>query len=202
MKSNIDFSKVLEKNHKKMQNTPVSDLLKSTTTKVVDSYEQTHTFPEQNLTEQLFKMEGLIQSLIINQQSLASQLKNQIPHKSEIKQKQSLTAFQGLLILILAVLMSYLAYVFRTHEKVPTATVETTKPQKTRYFINKYINLRLDSSTRSDVLTVLAPNSIIEVLEKKESWTKIKYYNHVESQTFTGWIWGEAYKAVFSEARL
>ena len=185
-----------------MQNTPVSDLLKSTTTKVVDTYEQKRTLPEQDLTEQLFKMEGLIQSLIINQQSLASQLKNQIPHKSDIKQKQSLTAFQGLLILMLAGLLSYLAFVFRTHEKAPVTKVETVQPVKTQYFINKYINLRSDSSTRSEVLTVLAPNSIIEVIDKKENWTKVKYFNHVESQTFIGWIWGEAYKAVFSEARL
>ena len=206
-----------------MQNTPVSDLLKSTTTEVLEKYNEANLendfkeFKEElksDLEDQLYKMEGLIQSLIINQQSLAHGIKNQIAPSKEVqeskKEKRPLDLYQSALIGLIAALALSLGMIL-TKTQAPKEEVvanqeiiKNTLKNETqkKYFLIKYINLRSDSSTKADVITVLPKNAIIEVLAKDSNWTHVSYKDHVENKIYKGWIWGDNYKEVFSEARL
>ena len=192
-----------------MQNTPVSDLLKSTTTEVVQESPHQSQRSSEELNEQLFKVEGLIQSLIINQQTMMNYIQDQkriAPPIKEDKKKSQISLVSGLFIGLIISLMILLAFEINDLKNASQVTQNTENKvkniQKSQFFIQKYINLRDKPSTNSKILTVLAPNSLISVTKKDNNWSLVSFRNHLENKIYEGWIWGDSYKEVFSEARL
>lgn len=63
--------------------------------------------------------------------------------------------------------------------------------KKELFVMTKFVNIRSSASKNGNILTTLAPNSIVERLDQKRGWQKIKYTNHLQDKTLIGWAYGE-----------
>ena len=82
--------------------------------------------------------------------------------------------------------------IYRTSPVVKTIT----KTKKALFVMTKFVNIRSKASKKGSVLTTLAPNSVVERLEQKYGWQKIKYTNHLKGTTLIGWAYGENLKKI------
>ncbi len=199
-KDKLNFSNLLEKNQKKLGKSPVSNLIKSTKQTVIETERNT---PRNDLllNDKLSRIEGLVQSLIINQHNLKDQMSNQIEHRIEVKDHSKFD-FKGLIqsiLLVTTLAISVLAIIKneapkKLQQEKPSQTMTIEQPKITKYYLTKYINLRARPSTKGEVLIVLPINGLIEKVENKGNWTKVKYKDFTAGTEFSGWIWGTNFK--------
>lgn len=90
----------------------------------------------------------------------------------------------------------------------PIKTVEEVKKQEVRpapapkiakpptYVTVKFANMRKEASPEGALLKTITPNQVLETLEQKGGWFKVKYSDLVEEKTYTGWIWYELMKKI------
>lgn len=253
-KSQINFGDMLDKNNKKSKETPVSDLIRSTTQSIVELNEVNQDNINQRIdaledrlqinsvNEKMERVEGLLQSLIINQQNLQHSLQNEIKNSikdrlledqtqnkevtekdlEEIVRKTLAQNSQGsqekkvsqkniIAASILAVALLIAAFMTTPSSKNKITSTEQTKEvsnnvrpkqeltsqrRQPRYVTTKFVNLRSKASSKANVLLIVPPNSIVEKLDFKQGWNKIKYTDHVKSASMTGWIYGENLKTL------
>ncbi len=68
--------------------------------------------------------------------------------------------------------------------------LETTE-NKNFYVATKHVNLRLEPSTNSEVIYILSPNMLVEVMEKKGNWFSVQFFDYIEGRLKKGWAYGE-----------
>jgi hypothetical protein len=230
-KSKINFGDMLDKNYKDTESTPVSDLIKPTTQSIVE-FQETSSHDEDlskridnledrlqinSVNEKMERVEGLLQSVIINQQNLQHSVKSEIQemvkdklveHKPEetkaLENKEAKPAPNNKNIIaasILAIALMAAAFILAPSKPEPSKVTITKKEAvkapitKTFKFVTtKFVNLRSKASTKAPVLFIVPPNSIVERLDHKQGWNKIKFTDHVKSASMTGWVYGENLK--------
>jgi hypothetical protein len=58
------------------------------------------------------------------------------------------------------------------------------------YFVNRYARLRNSPSTiNSSVIEVLAPNTILTLVSRKDKWLKVRYYDLINDKVKIGWVY-------------
>ncbi len=215
IKAKINFQNMLDRNIKKNENTPVSDLIRSTTQTVLpkDDYSKSSASIETSaVNEKLDRLEGLVQSLIINQQTM----KNLIPDKLAIEDKSTEVdqikevivkngENQKKLILnsliILSIVSVTTAYILshqsgiNTMQEVKPAVI-TKVVETPTYITTKYLNMRALASTKGDIKLVIPPNSRIKILDNKGDWKLINFKDHVKNLEHKGWVYGENLKQI------
>lgn len=211
-KNKLNFKGLLEKNHKKQSSSPVSDLLKSTTQTILPQHDTSeHTMlnkqgSEQELNFKLSRIEGLVQSLIINQHNLKDSISNQIEYKQTKHHDFDYKSLIQTFLLVTTLCLSIFA-IFKTQvtslpleQQAPKRVIKNDQVRSTpqikssSYFLTKYVNLRSHPSTKSDVKLVLPINGIINIKEEKSGWSHIEYKDLAKDITYQGWIWGKNYK--------
>jgi len=237
-KNKINFNDMLDKNYKDTESTPVSDLIKSTTQSIVNepvvNSEEDLSKRLDNLedrlqinsvNEKMERVEGLLQSVIINQQNLQHTVKAEmqefvndklVEYKSEtptisdepveIKSqnlKEEKKPNNKVIIAASILSVSLMAAAFIVTPSKPVLEVKTPVKKveklvktatKLQFVTTKFVNLRAKASTKAPVLMIVPPNSIVEKMEHKQGWNKIKFTDHVKSASMTGWVYGENLK--------
>jgi len=62
------------------------------------------------------------------------------------------------------------------------------KNQETYYVVERSVSLRIKPTTKdSEVITILYPNQKVRLVEKKRTWIKVEYYNHILDIHENGW---------------
>ena len=77
-------------------------------------------------------------------------------------------------------------------EKVMTELPNALMPlhdNSTYYVALKYVNLRKKPKTKSAILEILHPNLKVKLLVRKGKWIQIQYYDHVNNEFKTGWVY-------------
>jgi hypothetical protein len=80
--------------------------------------------------------------------------------------------------------------------KSQTSNLESIQGKSELFVMTKYVNIRSKASSKGSVLATLAPNSVVERLEQKYGWHKVKYTNHLKGTTLIGWAYGENLKKI------
>lgn len=175
------------------------------------------------LESKIDRLEGLIQSIILNQVNFNKQLPNLKEEKSnsnsskdeELSFYKKLNSKKNLMIIVLLVVtVSLLLLGLKNSQKLSSKNQfenksPNTKPQniqnsikrksilKIKKFVTtKFVNLRSSPSTKSDILTVVSPNTIIKVSKQKDGWNKIEFKDFIKEKSITGWIYGENIKLI------
>ncbi|EQC49281.1 hypothetical protein M899_1674 [Bacteriovorax sp. BSW11_IV] len=82
-----------------------------------------------------------------------------------------------------------------TKEAVAAAPVEEVKKiETTKYVTTKFANMRDNSSPEGALLKTITPNQVLELVEQKGGWLKVRYKDLVEEKSYEGWIWYELLK--------
>lgn len=80
--------------------------------------------------------------------------------------------------------------------KVEAPSVVEAQKEQVKYVTTKFVNMRDKASSKGVVLMIVPPNSVIDLLDQKAGWNKIKFYDHVKNTTESGWVYGENLKAL------
>lgn len=234
-KSKINFSNMLDKNYKDVEESPVSDLIKSTTQSVISKQDDSSENLSERLdlledklqinsvNEKMERVEGLLQSLIINQQNLQHSLQSEIKDRlvefktdqqkriptldQELRVVKEVSSSRNSLIALATsalIVIASLIFAFNSSKsKVASAPVQAKveKPKQVlkviatpKFVTTKFVNLRISASTKAKIEFIVPPNSIVERLEHKAGWNKIKFKNHIKSTSLIGWVYGENLK--------
>lgn len=193
IKEKINFQNILNKNFKKNENTPVSDLIKSTTQMVVEEEYLAPKVKNSEIENKIDRLESLIHSIIINQNNLQLAL----PH---IEQKPK--KFSSKSIVLLAGVLCFSMATFYIGTKINTPALEDTSTNNPiAAIINenfvitmKFANLREVPSTKAIIQRVIQPNSKLKVLETKNNWKRVEYKDFIQNKTVTGWIYSDTLK--------
>ena len=70
--------------------------------------------------------------------------------------------------------------------------------QLTEMVTLKYVNLRGAPDSRGRIISVLPPNSSVQMLEQKGGWMQVLFTDHVKSKQLKGWAFYENLKRVNS----
>lgn len=57
------------------------------------------------------------------------------------------------------------------------------------YIVQLNVNFRQGPSTKHSVLDVLYPNQKVRLVERKQKWIKVEFYDHVEDVHKQGWVY-------------
>ncbi|OIQ20894.1 MAG: hypothetical protein BM556_02835 [Bacteriovorax sp. MedPE-SWde] len=234
-KSKINFSDMLDKNYKDVEESPVSDLIKSTTQSVVSKQEDSSENISERLdlledklqinsvNEKMERVEGLLQSLIINQQNLQHSLQSEIKDRlvefktdqqkrtpainEDVRTVKEVGSSRNSLIALATsalIVIASLIFAFNSSKESSVNSpvqVKIEAPKKVlkvvatpKFVTTKFVNLRVSASTKAKIEFIVPPNSIVERLEHKAGWNKIKFKNHIKSTSLTGWVYGENLK--------
>ncbi|EQC47994.1 SH3 domain-containing protein [Bacteriovorax sp. Seq25_V] len=215
IKAKINFQNMLDRNIKKNENTPVSDLIRSTTQTVLPKDEfnsQQNKIDTSAVTEKLDRLEGLVQSLIINQQTMKSLIPENIPSNDKSLEVDQLKEVivksnenQKKLILnsliILSIVSVTTAYILSNTNKKSRELVVTPAPiakvvETPTYITTKYLNMRTIASTKGEIQLVIPPNSRIKIIEEKGDWKLINFKDYVKNTEYKGWVYGENLKKI------
>ncbi len=211
-KDKLNFKGLLEKNQKKQSSSPVSDLLRSTTQTILPQHNTSEQSQlnnqrtEQELSFKLSRIEGLVQSLIINQHNLKDSISNQIEYKHTKHQDFDYKSLIQTFLLVTTLCLSIFAIFKNQVSTLPNEQqsqkriIESSQNKRAlqtkspSYFLTKYVNLRSGPSTKSDVRLILPINGMINIKEEKSGWSHIEYKDFAKDITYQGWIWGKNYK--------
>lgn len=193
IKEKINFQNILNKNFKKNENTPISDLIKSTTQMVVEEEYLTPKVKNSEIENKIDRLESLIHSIIINQNNIQLAL----PHIEQAPKKfnsKSIILFAGVLCFSMATF--YIGTTINTpifESTVTTAPIAAINNENS-VITMKFANLREVPSTKATILRVIQPNSKLKVLETKTDWKKIEYKDFIHNKSVTGWIYSDTLK--------
>lgn len=82
-----------------------------------------------------------------------------------------------------------------TKEALAAAPIEAVKKiETTNYVTIKFANMRDNSSPDGTLLKTITPNQVLELVEQKGGWLKVRYKDLVEEKSYEGWIWYELLK--------
>ena len=191
LSKSLNFEKILKKNDKKVKKGTVSHLIKSTTSEVLNSEDfQVHQNPStqysnDKINENINRIEGLIQSIIINQ-------KNQIEYKSQQKIKDKY--FIYLFIFIATIFLTI--FITSSLSSKKATIIEYKAIKDTKYVLKKYVNLRAAPSLKGNKITILPPNSIVTLIDEKKEWKLVKYKDYIQSTSLIGWMHKENLKGL------
>lgn len=81
-------------------------------------------------------------------------------------------------------------------QQAPTVA-QVPKIEKVPTFVTiKFANIRKEASPDGELLKTITPNQVLEKIEQKGGWFKVKYTDLVENRAYTGWIWYELMKKI------
>lgn len=181
----LNFAKMMAQQEKQINETPhIKNLLKPTTD---------HNFEKVDNSNILLKKLEEIEKQI--HASRVSKIENALIESNkksyEIKNTKPIYALAISMILVSAAILYP-----KTNPVVKTKVVVTEKVQENQFVITSFINLRKKPSGSSEKLSVLSPNYIVTLLERKNQWTKISFENHLTSKKVIGWIYGNKIKKI------
>lgn len=67
--------------------------------------------------------------------------------------------------------------------------VANDEQDSTFYIVQLNVNFRDGPSTKHSVLDVLYPNQKVRLVERKQKWIKVEFYDHVEDVHKQGWVY-------------
>lgn len=67
--------------------------------------------------------------------------------------------------------------------------VASEEQQSSFYIARLNVNFREGPSTKHAVLDVLFPNQKVRLVERKQKWIKVEFYDHVENVHKQGWVY-------------
>lgn len=200
IKEKINFQNILNKNFKKQENTPVSDLIKSTTQMVVEDEYLAPKAKTSQLENKIDRLESLLHSIIINQTNLQLSIPLQTENKLSTKFNEK-KIYMTTGIIIFAFLAYYIGASNSHFAPSPTQSVEQNLTQpvqegkiESSVITLKFANLRLSPSTKAQIQTVIQPNSKLRVLENQKDWIKVEYKDYIKNLTVTGWMYSDNIK--------
>lgn len=173
-KERMNFAKMLERQEKQIQNSPVMDLIQATDThKPISSPKIT------NNSDIELKLERIETLLLKNRFSFT------------IKNPKAIYAVAISIILSSIIFNLSQTPKTLTKEVIVEKTISSEKLDYLNFVATDYVNLREAASGSAAKILVLAPNSYVKVLEKKPGWTKVSFKDQVKGKLHTGWIFGE-----------
>lgn len=222
IKEKINFQNILNKNFKKNANTPVSEFLKPTTQVVLDK-EVGHTISKvkektdnQEVLQRMDRLEGLIQSIIINQTNVMNMVTMQAPTVKDLP-KQNIeneatasnkkNVNNSVIAAAIIIVIPLLAIILKSNpsSEVKPSQIVDVKEQETKVIAaptykklvaTKFLNLRENPSIKANIAIVISPNSVLELIQDGKDWKKVKFTDFVQGKSHTGWIFGENLKEI------
>jgi len=184
------FEKMFKDQEKQIQNNKHIQSLLSP--KEVDTSKEHST---KLLEKKLDHIEALVHSIQINQKSTKPEIKT-VTIDNTPKKYYFITGAIIISGLLIAIALS------SQPTKVEKVIVKTEKPivndilTPKRSVLLKFGNLRQTPSSRGNIITTIAPNSIVIIKEQKKDWTKIEFKNHIQNKIQSGWIYNEILKPI------
>lgn len=69
------------------------------------------------------------------------------------------------------------------------AKIRSLEYGETFYIVIRAVNLREGPNTKSQILSILHPNTKVRLLERKSKWIKIEYFDYLSETTREGWAY-------------
>ena len=77
---------------------------------------------------------------------------------------------------------------FQTTISQQLAEMKKYEQVDTFYVVDRAINLRVNSNTKSEVVSILYPNEKVRLIKRKSKWIKVEYFNYAENAYASGWV--------------
>lgn len=191
LKQRMNFSKMLERQEKQINETPhIKNLLTPSTKENSKSDDSQSALKLVN--DKLERIEGLIEASRISRiENALTQNQPKIEKTYLIKNTKPLYALATSIIVIAGALI-----MAKSTPVIKTKTLTVAPKISTKYVVTDFINLRATASGSAKKLMVLAPNFLIERLSSKKDWHQVKFKDNLKGKSLIGWVYGKNFKKI------
>jgi len=67
--------------------------------------------------------------------------------------------------------------------------LKSNEQGETFYVVIRAVNLRVKPSTKSEIVTILHPNTKVKLITRKSKWIRVEYFDYVENVYVSGWVY-------------
>ncbi len=179
----IKFQKMLEEQEQQIKNNKhITSLLNPDQNKV-------------SLEEKVENIEGLIKGLYQTRESSPAPKEVKTVNVDMTPKRIYLYSIS----IIIAGLLIGIGFSLQSENKRPTIADKSAQKEiikSNQLVLVKYGNLRSRASQSGKIIKVLHPNHIVESIQTKGEWQKVKFFDYSQQKEIIGWLYQTTFKVL------